>query len=78
MRSEVTRHPRTPSAAADAVRVRRCALSRRPRPPLGEFLKIAKLLRIEVHGPAAELEQLKEAFAAFNPDYYVSECGIGN
>ena len=25
-----------------------------------------------------ELEQLKEAFAAMNPDYYVSECGIGN
>ncbi len=47
-------------------------------PALGEFMKIAKLLRIEVHGPAADLEQLKEAFAAFNPEYYVSECGIGN
>jgi quinol monooxygenase YgiN len=47
-------------------------------PALGEFLKIAELLRIEVHGPAAALEQLKETFAAFNPDYYVSECGIGN
>ena len=47
-------------------------------PPLGEFLKVAELLRIEVHGPAAQLAQLKEAFAAFNPDYYVSECGIGN
>lgn len=44
---------------------------------LGEFMKVAKLSRIEVHGPAAELEQLKEAFEAFNPDYYVSECGIG-
>ena len=41
-------------------------------PALGEFLNIAELLRIEVHGPAAELDQLKEAFAAFNPDYYVS------
>jgi quinol monooxygenase YgiN len=47
-------------------------------PALGEFMKIAELSRIEVHGPTAELEQLKEAFAAFNPDYYVSECGIGN
>ena len=45
---------------------------------LGEFLNIAKLLRIEVHGPAAELEPLKEAFEAMNPDYYVSEYGIGN
>jgi len=47
-------------------------------PPLGEFLKIAEMFRIEVHGPAAQLAQLKEALAALNPDYYVSECGIGN
>ncbi len=47
-------------------------------PALGEFLEIAELLRIEVHGPAAELEQIKDAFTAFNPDYYVSACGIGN
>ncbi len=49
-------------------------------PALGEMLGsgVAELLRIEVHGPAGELEKLKEAFAAFNPDYYVSECGIGN
>ena len=46
-------------------------------PALGEFMKVANLSRIEVHGPAAELEQLKEAFEAFNPDYYVCECGIG-
>jgi len=45
---------------------------------LGEFMKVAELSRIEVHGPAAELEQLKEAFAEMNPDYYISECGIGN
>ena len=47
-------------------------------PALGELLKIAELSRIELHGPAGELEQLKEAFAAMNPDYYISECGIGN
>jgi hypothetical protein len=47
-------------------------------PALGEFLGIAELLRIEVHGPSAELDKLKEPFADFNPDYYVSECGIGN
>lgn len=45
---------------------------------LGQFLEIAELVRIEVHGPAGELEKLKETFADFNPDYYVSECGIGN
>jgi quinol monooxygenase YgiN len=47
-------------------------------PALGEFLEIAQLSRIEIHGPAAEIEKIKEAFTAFNPDYYVSECGIGN
>jgi len=49
-------------------------------PALGEMLEsdTAELLRIEVHGPADELEKLKEAFTPFNPDYYVSECGIGN
>lgn len=46
--------------------------------PLGEFLKIAEVLRMEVHGPSDQLDQLKEAFAAFDPEYYVSECGIGN
>ncbi len=47
-------------------------------PALGEFLKIAEVVRIEVHGPAPELDQLKEAFADLDPDYYLSECGIGN
>ena len=44
---------------------------------LGEFMKIATVLRIELQGPAAELEKLKPTFAAFNPDYFVFECGIG-
>ena len=43
---------------------------------LGEFLKIADVVRIELHGPAEELEKLKPAFADFNPDYYIWECGI--
>lgn len=47
-------------------------------PAFGEFLKVAELLRIEVHGPAAALDQLKETLAGLNPEYYVSECGIGN
>jgi quinol monooxygenase YgiN len=45
---------------------------------LGEFLKIAELVKIELHGPAGELDKLKEPLADMNPDYYVSECGIGN
>jgi quinol monooxygenase YgiN len=44
---------------------------------LGEFLKIADLTRIEVHGPAGELEKLKPAFADLGPEYFVCECGIG-
>ena len=46
-------------------------------PVLAEFLKIAEVTRMELHGPAEELEKLKETFAAFNPDYFISECGIG-
>ena len=44
---------------------------------IGEFLKIADLTRIEVHGPAEELEKLKPALADLNPEYFVCECGIG-
>jgi len=44
---------------------------------LAEFLKIAELTRIEVHGPAGELEKLKPTFADFNPEYFACECGIG-
>jgi hypothetical protein len=44
---------------------------------LGEFLKIADLTRIELHGPAGELEKLKPTFASFNPEYFICECGIG-
>jgi quinol monooxygenase YgiN len=44
---------------------------------LGELLKIAELTRIEIHGPAAELDKLKETFAEMNPDYFICECGIG-
>ena len=44
---------------------------------LGEFLKIADLTRIELHGPADELEKLKPTFAGFEPEYFTCECGIG-
>jgi quinol monooxygenase YgiN len=44
---------------------------------LGKFLEIADLTRIEVHGPAEELEKLKPTFAAMNPVYFTCVCGIG-
>ena len=34
-------------------------------------LKLAELIRIEVHGPAAELEKLKEPLAHLNPAWFV-------
>ena len=38
--------------------------------PLKEALRCADLVSVEVQGPAAELEQLKEALAPFHPMYY--------
>ena len=44
---------------------------------IGEALTISDLARVEVHGPAAELEKLKGPLAELNPEYYVYETGIG-
>ena len=44
---------------------------------LGELLKVAELTRIEIHGPAEELEKLKPTMTEMNPEYFISECGIG-
>jgi quinol monooxygenase YgiN len=40
---------------------------------LAEAMKIADLSRIEVHGPAAELEKLKEPLAHLNPAWFEIE-----
>lgn len=48
----------------------------RVNPILGEFLKIADVARVEVHGPARELEKLKDALADLNPAYFVHDCGV--
>ena len=40
-------------------------------PLLGEALKIADLIRLEVHGPAAELEKLRVPLAHLNPQWFV-------
>jgi len=39
---------------------------------LAEALKIADLIRVEVHGPAAELEKLKEPLAHLSPAWFVA------
>jgi quinol monooxygenase YgiN len=38
---------------------------------LAEALKIADLIRIEVHGPAVQLDKLKEPLAHLKPDWFV-------
>ena len=38
---------------------------------LAEALKISDLIRIEVHGPAAEIEKLKAPMAHLNPAWFV-------
>jgi hypothetical protein len=40
---------------------------------LAEMLKMADLTRLEVHGPAAELEKLKAPLAHLNPKWFVLE-----
>lgn len=43
---------------------------------LGEALKIASLVRLEVHGPAAELAKLHGPMTALNPQYFELADGI--
>jgi hypothetical protein len=40
-------------------------------PLLTEALKIADLIRLEVHGPAAELEKLRAPLAHLKPEWFV-------
>lgn len=43
---------------------------------LGQALQIAKLVRLEVHAPAAEIEKLKGPMASLSPQFFVLEEGI--
>jgi len=45
-------------------------------PLLGEMLKIADLTRLEIHGPAAELEIMKPVLAGLNPTWFSTVTGI--
>jgi len=43
--------------------------------PLKEALKIADIVRLEVHGPAAELDKLRGPLAGLKPQFFVLEPG---
>src|SRR5438552_16330287 len=43
---------------------------------LAEMLTVADLIRVEVHGPAAELNKLKEALAHLNPACFTIQCSV--
>jgi quinol monooxygenase YgiN len=43
---------------------------------LGEMLKIADLQRLELHGPADELDKLKAPLADLKPAWFVLQCGV--
>lgn len=43
---------------------------------LGEALKLADVARLELHGPAAELEKLKGPLGHLNPTWFVFETGL--
>ncbi|MEO0475464.1 MAG: hypothetical protein AAF085_05740 [Planctomycetota bacterium] len=42
---------------------------------LGEALKLSELSRLEVHGPAGEVDQLREPLKDLNPQFFVLEAG---
>lgn len=43
---------------------------------LKELLTIADLARLEIHGPAAEIDKLRPRLAALNPAYFTYETGV--
>jgi quinol monooxygenase YgiN len=43
---------------------------------LAEALKIADITRLEFHGPAGELDQLRGPLAHLNPAWFVLEAGL--
>ena len=45
-------------------------------PLLAEMLTRADLTRVEVHGPAAELEKLKEPLVHLNPAWFAIEASV--
>lgn len=44
--------------------------------PLSEMLKVADLIRVEVHGPAEELEKLKAPMSRLKPAWFTLETSL--
>ncbi len=45
-------------------------------PELDEMLALCELERLELHGPAAEIDTLREPLAGLNPAWFIYECGV--
>lgn len=43
---------------------------------LGEALKLSTLTKLEVHGPSAEIDQLREPMAGLAPQFFALEEGF--
>ena len=43
---------------------------------LEEMLRHSELVRLEIHGPAAELDKLRPRCGPLNPAWFVFQCGI--
>lgn len=43
---------------------------------IARFLEHSELLRLEVHGPEAEIEKLRGPMSELNPDFYIRETGL--
>jgi len=45
-------------------------------PMMQEMMKIADLTRVEVHGPAAELDKLRDALKPLKPIWFIYHSGV--
>ncbi len=45
---------------------------------LAKFLELSELIRLEVHGPAEEIEKLRGPLAELKPDFFIREAGLEN
>jgi len=43
---------------------------------LAEMLTVSDVIRLEIHGPAEELEKLKGPLAEYKPEWFVYEAGV--
>ena len=43
---------------------------------LDEMLTLSDLVRLELHGPAAELDKLRPRCGPLNPAWFVYQCGV--